>query len=73
MSSMPESAPPITLATYARLLRENRNFRRLWRAQVISETGDWFYMVALYAMLLEFTGRAEVLGWPSRCRCCRRR
>lgn len=53
---------PITLGTYGRLLRRNRNFRRLWLAQVISETGDWFYMVALYAMLLEFTGRAGVLG-----------
>jgi hypothetical protein len=53
---------PITLASYGRLLRRNRNFRRLWLAQVISETGDWFYMVALYAMLLEFTGKAGVLG-----------
>jgi MFS family permease len=59
---MPASSAPITLATYWRLLRRNRNFRRLWLAQVISETGDWFYMVALYAMLLEFTGRAGVLG-----------
>src|SRR5947199_4933840 len=50
------------LAQYARLLRANANFRRLWLAQLISETGDWFYMVALYAMLLEFTGRAELLG-----------
>lgn len=56
------STAPITLGTYWRLLRRNRNFRRLWLAQVISETGDWFYMVALYAMLLEFTGRAGVLG-----------
>ena len=56
------STAPITLASYGRLLRRNRNFRRLWLAQVISETGDWFYMVALYAMLLEFTGRAGVLG-----------
>jgi MFS family permease len=56
------STAPITLATYWRLLRRNRNFRRLWLAQVISETGDWFYMVALYAMLLEFTGKASVLG-----------
>ena len=39
-----------------------RDFRRLWIAQIISEVGDWFYMVALYAMLLEFTGRAELLG-----------
>jgi MFS family permease len=59
---MSAASAPITLSTYWRLVRGNRNFRRLWLAQVISETGDWFYMVALYAMLLEFTGRAEVLG-----------
>jgi MFS family permease len=52
----------ISLRSYWRLVRHNRNFRRLWIAQIVSETGDWFYMVALYAMLLEFTGRAEVLG-----------
>ncbi len=56
------STTPITLGTYWRLVRGNRNFRRLRAAQVISETGDWFYMVALYAMLLEFTGSAGVLG-----------
>jgi len=52
----------ITLRSYFRLLRHNRNFRRLWLAQVISETGDWFYMVSLYAMLLQFTGSAQTLG-----------
>ncbi len=51
------------MRSYWRLLRYNRNFRRLWIAQVVSETGDWFYMVSLYAMLLEFTGRAQVLGF----------
>jgi MFS family permease len=56
------SSNSIHLGDYWRLLRQNRNFRRLWFAQIISESGDWFYMVALYAMLLEFTGRAEVLG-----------
>ena len=52
----------ISLASYLKLLRGNANFRRLWIAQIISEIGDWFYMVALYAMLLEFTGKAELLG-----------
>src|SRR5881275_2673953 len=52
----------ISIASYVRLLRSNRNFRRLWLAQMISETGDWFYMVTLYAMLLEFTGKAATLG-----------
>lgn len=54
--------PKITIGSYLRLLRSNRNLRRLWLAQVISENGDWFYMVALYAMLLEFTGSAGALG-----------
>lgn len=53
----------ISPRSYARLLRANANFRRLWLAQVVSETGDWFYVVALYDMLLQFTGRAEVLGF----------
>ena len=52
----------ISLRSYARLLRSNPNFRRLWIAQLVSETGDWFYMVSLFAMLLQFTGSAEVLG-----------
>ena len=55
--------PSITMSSYFRLLRSNRNLRRLWLAQVISENGDWFYMVALYAMLLEFTGSAAALGF----------
>ena len=58
---MPADAK-ISLRSYLRLLRSNRNLRRLWLAQVISENGDWFYMVALYAMLLEFTGSAQALG-----------
>ncbi len=56
------AAQSISLSSYVKLLRGNANFRRLWIAQIISEVGDWFYMVALYAMLLEFTGRAKLLG-----------
>ncbi len=49
---------PVTLASYARLLAGNRNFRRLWGAQVVSEIGDWFYTLAIYNLLLQLTGRA---------------
>jgi MFS family permease len=52
----------ISLSSYLKLLGSNANFRRLWIAAIVSEIGDWFYMVALYAMLLEFTGWAESLG-----------
>jgi MFS family permease len=59
MDPEPEYASePISLAAYARLLRENRNFRRLWLAQIVSEIGDWFYTLAIYSLLLELTGKA---------------
>src|SRR5689334_14695300 len=49
----------ISLASYARVIRGNRNFRRLWLAQLVSETGDWFYSLAIYTLLLQLTGRAS--------------
>jgi MFS family permease len=49
----------ISLASYARLLRGNRNFRRLWLAQIVSEIGDWFYTLAIYTLLLQLTGHAS--------------
>ncbi len=52
----------MTLESYWRLVRDNRNFRRLWLAQIVSEMGDWFYIVAIYSLLLQFTGKAQSLG-----------
>ncbi len=52
----------ISLRAYSTLLRTNPNVRRLWLAQVISETGDWFYAVAIYSLLLELTGSARSVG-----------
>jgi len=38
MEPEPEhEASSISFASYVRLLRENRNFRRLWLAQIVSE------------------------------------
>ncbi len=70
MSSNPETAlefsaqarERVSLSAYARLLHGNRNFRRLWAAQIVSELGDWFYVIAIYTLLLQFTGRAQSLG-----------
>src|SRR5580658_7256661 len=60
MDPQPEHvASSITLASYARLLRGNRNFRRLWLAQIVSEIGDWFYTLSIYTLLLQLTGRAS--------------
>jgi len=59
MEPAPElQVSPVSFASYSRLLRENRNFRRLWSAQVVSEIGDWFYTLAIYNLLLQLTGHA---------------
>jgi MFS family permease len=41
-----------------RLLRRNPDFRRLYLASFISLGGDWFLLVALFALALELTGSA---------------
>ena len=47
---------------YGRILRENRNFRLLWFAQIVSELGDWIYALAVYSLLLQYTGKAESIA-----------
>jgi MFS family permease len=54
---------PINLRAYAALLRSNPNFRRLWLAQLVSEIGDWLYMVAIYSLILELTGSAQAVAF----------
>jgi MFS family permease len=51
-----------SFGAYIRLVRENRNFRRLWLAQIVSEIGDWFYSLAVYSLILELTGSAKLVG-----------
>jgi len=60
MDPQPEQATPtVSLSSYLGLLRGNRNFRRLWMAQIVSELGDWFYTLSIYTLLLQLTGRAS--------------
>ena len=60
MEPQPElAAPSVSLAAYLRLVRGNRNFRRLWLAQIVSEIGDWFYTLSIYTLLLQLTGHAS--------------
>jgi MFS family permease len=44
------------------LVRDNRNFRLLWLGQIVSQLGDWFNYVALYALLFELTGSATAVA-----------
>lgn len=53
---------PVSITAYWRLLRTNETFRKLWLAQIISEVGDWFYTVSLYALLYDLTGSAKSLS-----------
>lgn len=52
----------VSLRAYWQLLRKNRNLRRLWMAQIVSEIGDWFYSLAIYTLLLQMTGRASAVA-----------
>ena len=48
---------------YLNLLRSNRNFRLLYIGQTVSQLGDWFNAVAVYALLLDLTGSATAVAW----------
>lgn len=55
----------VSLAGYRTLLRRYPHYRRVWLAQLISGSGDWFYSVAIYTLLLDLTGRAEAVAWAA--------
>lgn len=44
------------IAATAALLRCNRAYRRLWAAQVVSLTGDWFTLIALSVLVSRQSG-----------------
>ena len=48
--------------SYVALVRENRDFRKLWIASVISMMGEWFNTIALFFLILEYTGSEFLLG-----------
>jgi len=50
------------LKPYIDLVVRNRNFRLLWLSQVISNFGDWFGILAIYALIQEFSGSEFLLG-----------
>lgn len=47
---------------YYRLVRINANFRRVWFSQMVSNLGDWFGVLAVYALIIEFSGSELLLG-----------
>ena len=51
------------MSSYVSILKHNRNFRLLYIGQTISQLGDWFNAVAVYALLLDLTGSATAVAW----------
>ncbi len=50
------------LAPYLTLLRENHQFRRVWLSQIISNFGDWFGVIAVFTIILDFSDSEFLLG-----------
>ncbi len=50
------------MAGYLHVLRTNRNYRRLWYGQVVSQIGDWLDSVALFTLTLNLTGSGQAVG-----------
>lgn len=51
-----------TLKPYLELVRTNADYRRLWLAQIIANFGDWFGILAVYALIQEYSGSELLLG-----------
>lgn len=51
-----------TTVGYLAVLRDNKNFRRLWYGQVVSQLGDWLDSIALFTLLLNLTGSGQAVG-----------
>jgi len=47
---------------YLDLLRRNSRFRLFWFAAVISMLGEWFNTIALFTLILTYTGSEALLG-----------
>jgi len=44
------------------LLRQNHNYRNTWLGQIVSETGDYFNNIAVFALVMEKSGSGMVVS-----------
>lgn len=51
-----------TFRPYLQLVRYNHNYRRLWLSQAIANFGDWFGMLAIYALIQQYTDSEILIG-----------
>jgi len=47
---------------YINLVSQNRDYRRLWLSQVVSNFGDWFGILAVYALITKYSDSEFLLG-----------
>ncbi len=50
------------LRPYIKLVTQNHNYRRLWLSQIISNFGDWFGILAVYAVITRYSESEFLLG-----------
>ncbi|MAH90162.1 MAG: MFS transporter [Euryarchaeota archaeon] len=48
---------------YYELLKTNKKFRTFWFAAVISMMGEWFNTIALFTLILKYSGSEAMLGF----------
>lgn len=58
------------MQSYLRVLRENPEYAKLWLAQVVSLTGDWFNTIVLIGLVTQYSGNSALaislfLTWKS--------
>lgn len=51
-----------TFRPYLQLIRYNHNYRRLWLSQAVANFGDWFGMLAIYALIKQYTDSEILIG-----------
>ena len=57
------TASATNLARLWGVVRDNKAYRRLFAANLVSQLGDWFSTVALFSLLLELTGKGESVAF----------
>lgn len=50
------------LAPYISLIKNNTNYRWLWLSQAVSNFGDWFGLLAIYALIAKYSDSELLLG-----------